>query len=109
MTQILGWSAGALLLALGLWAMGGRKDLQDTEKMRRLSPASRAVLGLVLMFAGYHVAAYVSPDKWLSLRVPRERAWIMGLVMLVGVGASLLMDWKQRGRQAPVGGSGSGE
>lgn len=106
---ISGWTIGAVVFCIGLWVLGGRADLDTARTLRRLSKASRAVVGLSLMIAGYHVAAYVSPSGWLPLRVPLERAWIMGLVMVVGVGLSLVMDRRDRDRSGESGtGDGGG-
>jgi hypothetical protein len=106
--EIAGWVAGAGVFAAGLWVLGSRKDLEKPRQVWRFSVATRAVLGLSLMIAGYHIAAYVSPSGWFRLRVPIEKAWIMGAVMVVAVGTSLFLDRKERVRGPGVSGLGDG-
>lgn len=101
--QILGIAAGLLLVGAGLWLQRRRVDPEKGEPGRGLSNASRAAVGISLMVAGYHVAAYVSPDRWFSLKVPLDRAWLLGVVLVVVVGASLLLDKRDRGRTAEGG------
>lgn len=96
--QILGIAAGLVLAGAGLWLQRRRVDPDEHRPARGLSNATRAVVGISLMVAGYHVAAYVSPDEWFSLRVPLDRAWLLGVALVIVVGASLLLDARDRGQ-----------
>jgi hypothetical protein len=44
-----------------------------------LSHPSRLAIGLCLLLLGYHVMAYALPAGWLSLRIPVDRLWILGV------------------------------
>jgi hypothetical protein len=101
--QILGIAVGLVMVGAGLWLQRRRVDPEKGEPGRGLSNASRAAIGISLMVAGYHVAAYVSPEGWFSLKVPLDRAWLLGVALAIVVGASLFLDARDRGRSGVRG------
>ncbi|MFO0831359.1 MAG: hypothetical protein U0637_05875 [Phycisphaerales bacterium] len=83
-----------------LEVLGGKESAQAwyaraKEWRMRLSDPTRMVVGLSAVLLGYHVVAWTTSDRLLA--VPVERWWVLALLILVGVGASLGMDRKQRG------------
>lgn len=105
----LGLVAAVPLVLGGLWVLRGgrafdpeqaskRQDL-GMEPRPRVSQASKTVLGLCLLIVGYHVAAYTAPASWDLLRVPLDRAWILGLGLAAAVGVSLGTDRLERGEK----------
>lgn len=102
----LGVIAGALVAAAGFYVMRFSRTRGQTERaepnradsglldwlLGRTSVPTRLSLGLSLLVLGYHLAAYSLPTRWLWLRVPADRLWILGLTVVVLVGASLVLD-----------------
>ncbi|GAB4384759.1 MAG: hypothetical protein Kow0022_08330 [Phycisphaerales bacterium] len=105
----LGVMAGAVVAAAGLFVMrysrtrGSFQDSPEGEAdgcragllgwlLGRTSVPTRLSLGLCLMVLGYHLASYALPTGWLWLRVPPGRLWILGVVVVVLVGGSLILD-----------------
>ncbi len=114
-----------LAVAFGVWMTRGRRD--DVEEERRtqrlevlagkqhamsmlsrardwrmgLREPTRMGVGVSSVFLGYHVIAWVAPDRWRPLSVPQDRWWIVVLVVACAIGGSLLMDkWQARGGEA---------
>lgn len=103
-------------VALGVWLTRGRRD--DVEEERRkqrlevlagkelgmkfwdrardwrmsLREPTRMVVGVSSVFFGYHVIAWVTPDRWRPLSVPQDRWWIVVVVVVCAVAGSLWMD-----------------
>lgn len=92
---LIGFGVG--LVGTGLWVMRAsampRQGAEPAQALpaRGMSFASRAAVGLSLMFAGYHVAAWGTPEGWIALKVPRERWYLLvgGIVIAVGVSVGL--------------------
>jgi len=100
---------GLALVVLGLWVMRSsampRRDAEADRALpvRGMSFATRSAVGLSLMLAGYHAAAWGTPDGWIELRVPRERWYLVVGGIAVAVGVSVALD-----RLARDGSAGSG-
>lgn len=104
--QAAGLVAGLVLAGGGLYALrfsrtrgagsGGEPEESRTgvleSMLGRTSVSTRAAIGLSLLVLGYHLAAYALPTGWLWLKVPAERLWILGLVIAVVVGGSIVLD-----------------
>jgi len=58
---------------------------------RRATP-TRLTAGVSGLIIGYHMLAWSLPSGWLALRVPFERAWVVGVVAGVALSGSLLAD-----------------
>jgi hypothetical protein len=58
-----------------------------------LSATTQVVIGLGLVLIAYHIAAWVSPPQWFALQFPRERWWVVFVLVGIGVGGSL---WAER-------------
>lgn len=98
--------AGMVLAGGGLYALrftrtrGAGREGQPAKSptgvlesmLGRTSVSTRAAIGLSLLVLGYHLAAYALPTGWLWLKVPAERLWILGLVIAVAVGGSIVLD-----------------
>lgn len=122
-----------LAVAFGVWMTRGRRD--DVEEERRtqrlevlagkqhamsmlwrardwrmgLREPTQMGVGVSSVFLGYHVIAWVAPDRWRPLSVPQDRWWIVVLVVTCAIGGSLLMDkWQARGGEARESGGEPG-
>lgn len=89
-------SAGGAVVLLGLWVIAWRKTLwqvlrrvpgrHDPENQGQIAP-TRLVLGVVLLFAGYHIAAWALPPDVLSVQLNRSLWWLwagLGIVTILG-------------------------
>jgi hypothetical protein len=111
-------AAGVALVLAGLWLIGARRayaprdDADSTDAPRGLLPraarwrdglseGTRLALGMAAALAGYHVMAWTAPAGWFWLHVPWERAWLLVLALVAGVGASLLADRLERDNAGP--------
>ena len=102
----MGLVGAAPLIVVGLWMLRGGRSFDPerastrqnpgVESVARISQATRTVVGLCLLIVGYHVAAYTAPASWDLLRVPVDRAWILGLVLAAAVGVSVGTDRLER-------------
>ena len=66
------------------------------------------MLALSIALAGYHAAAWTSPDAWFALKVPVERWWIVALGLGSAIAASLWMDRMDRAGESERGDGNSG-
>lgn len=96
---------GVVLCAWGVWSVWGGRERGAAAMswlsrgvpgpLRRAlelaSPTTRAVVGLAMLFGGYHAFAYAFPGV-LSMHVPWHRAWIVLAVMVVAPALSLWLD-----------------
>lgn len=63
----------------------------------RLREPTRMAVGVSSVFWGYHVIAWLAPERWRPLSVPQDRWWMVVLVVVFAVGGSLWMDrWQAR-------------
>lgn len=91
-------TVGAILIVVGLWLLRAsamprtNADPDSALPARGMSFATRAAVGLSLMIAGYHAAAWGTPDGWIALKVPLDRWYFVAGGIVVAVGASLAMD-----------------
>ena len=91
-------AAGAALIGAGLWMLRASAMPRHSAEASRALPergmsfASRAAVGLSLMFAGYHAAAWGTPEDWIALKVPRERWYLLVGGIALAVGVSLGLD-----------------
>ena len=96
--SVLAIAAGATLVGGGLWLMRASvmprygAAAEDALPARGMSFASRAAVGLSLMFAGSHVAAWATPEDWIALKLPRERWYLLVGGIVTAVGVSLALD-----------------
>jgi len=108
---VLTYAAAIPLFALGFWLIIFRadhsapSDYPDTKPQapwprlvlwrRNSAAATRLVLGFTLILIAYHAAAYVSPDSWFGLKVPKDRWYILaaGIALaLLGTAAAEKME-----------------
>lgn len=83
-------SLGLVLAASGawvLWADGARKRFGPST-----SEPTRHVIGMSLLLGGYHLIAYVVPDAWVPLKVPRDRWFLVPAVICVALAISWVSD-----------------
>lgn len=83
--------AGALLAIAGALLLWGPR-LGLAPFLQRRSLQSRLVCGLSCLGVGYHLIIWSLADSSRWLHVPRERWWLVLVVALVAVGASLASD-----------------
>lgn len=109
-TMILSMMFGAGVLCAGLWILWGRRILGEgggeaedradagdagpggPSIRDRFSEPTRLVIGLSLLLAGYHIAAWAAPDAWFGVKVPRERWWMLAAGLAIAIAGSLGID-----------------
>lgn len=98
---------GAALLCAGLWMLRAsampRREQADRAAVpaRAMSFATRAAVGLSLMLAGYHAAAWGTPEGWLALRVPPERWYLLAGGILAALAVNFALDQRERDDSGP--------
>ena len=109
-TEPLVWlqvAAGAAVLVTGLVVMSWRRALwqairktpgryDDNPPGGTLKP-TRLVVGVVLVIAGYHIAAWALPPDVLAVQLRRERWWVWAVCGLLAVGLSVVLDRMESG------------
>jgi hypothetical protein len=83
----------------------GAGALAPVQDWRRGMPlTTRTVTGLCLVLVAYHGVAYVSPESWFGLKVPLERAWMLGLGVAIALVGSRISDRLESGGEGRGGG-----
>lgn len=120
--MILSMVSGAGVLIAGLWMLWGKRVVpagpggggaDEHEAVgdgpaagarpgrsvrERFSEPTRLVIGVSLLIAGYHLAAWGAPEAWFGVKVPRDRWWILAVGLPGAVLASVGIDrLEQRG------------
>lgn len=88
---------GAALGLAGLFVL--RTARGDTDNRTRVpSRPTRLLLGVVLLVAGYHAAAWSGPAEWFPIKIP-VRLWPLAAgLAVVGVAGSVWMDRREAER-----------
>lgn len=114
--MILSMVSGAGVVCAGLWMLWGKRIFGDDAGEGGLAGADRGaeavagprpirdrftdptrlVIGVSLLIAGYHIAAWGTPDDWFGVKVPNDRWWMLACGLPLAVGASLAVDRLER-------------
>lgn len=83
------------------WRWGSRLERGDRPRFSfpgvgDVSEPTRLLAGLYGMLLAYHLAVWAFPPEVTYMQVPRSRWWIMLLVGAGAIGASLLLDKKEK-------------
>lgn len=107
------WSVLGAVLGAGLAVAGARLALEGRSVLKHrpeggdggadrlgsvlgVSASSRVAIGLMLVIAGYHAAAWSLPSRWFPLQVPLDRWWVLAGALAVGLSLTLLADRIER-------------
>jgi len=102
----MGWRV--FLYCLAAVGAGGCVFLLWTRRKRGVISPTRVFAALSAGLLAYHAAAYASPVAWFPLRVPRENAWLVLVLIGAGLAASAWMDRRQAAEaQSRAGGPDS--
>lgn len=114
---VLVWAVGVGLMGSGLFLFWksrrealGKQDPDESEetgvegvrlagkKAVSLSTPTAMILALSAIALGYHLLAWVSPEAWFELQVPRRMWWIVPVVIVISVVSSWLIDRMEAGK-----------
>lgn len=114
--MILSMVSGAGVMGAGLWMLWGRRvfpedrvtgpvdgehEVAEEDPARRsirdrFAEPTRLAIGVALLLAGYHIAAWGAPETWFGVKVPKERWWMLVLGLAAAIGGSAWMDRMDR-------------
>ena len=90
--QTIGVVTGIVLFVIGFVLLAVARRLDGGPRSWLLvgwvSKATETAAGLALVFAGYHVVAYLGPTGWVTFRVPVDLAWLV-----FAGGAAAVIGW----------------
>ncbi len=88
--------AGLVLLARS--GRGSSETEIEVPGLGRLTGPTAVTLALVLIFLGYHTAAYGGPAGLLSFRVPPRFGWLVYVAGVLAVVGAMMADRIDRRR-----------
>lgn len=90
---ILGATLGAATLGAGVWLL---REPKEGTRLAAISVPTRMATALVLLVAGYHLAAWSLPDSWTPMKIPPERWWLLAIGGAMMLSSSVVMDRRDR-------------
>ncbi len=94
--QAIGVVAGVVLFVIGFALLAvARRPESGPRWWLLVGPVSKATetaAGLGLVFAGYHLVAYLGPPGWVTFRVPTDLAWLVFVVAGAAVVGGVVGD-----------------
>ncbi len=93
--------------------VGSRPPGARLPLVGRVSEATRLLVGLSALIAGYHLVVWALPASETSLQFPRERWWALVAIGVLVIWGSVIMDRRDAARvrgsaEGRAGGQGDG-